>query len=355
MSAVTRRPNQRGVVLLVVLFFTLLLTASIASFVRRSTVDSMVARNREHASQAGALARGGIRLAAALLAEDRVLESEAGSGPIDTHLDLWSKAGRHTFEAGAGRLRIQIEDAGSKFNLNALFTTNGEGLRGPLVLAEPFLLQFFEKVIDELPLPPGEKALYDVRDLTSNLIDWVDGDEVRLRGGPEDDYYQAQEPPYYAGNQSLLSVDELRLIEGFDGPLVDGLLPYVTVYPFAPGGCDTAGIGCGVNLNTAPPHVLALLYFDDGVDMRLADEDLVRSLLELREEGTGICGADQSLGACVPISEFVTNPIFPPPTVTSQIFVVTAEAEVGDVRRSVEAVVDRTQPGEPRLLSWHVR
>lgn len=351
----SRPKTQRGVVLLVVLFFTLLLTASVASFVRRSTVDSMVAHNREHASQATALARGGVRIAEALLTEDRLQEGQGSGGPIDTHLDLWSKAGGVPFAAGAGELRIQIEDAGSKLNLNSLFVTDPEGLRVPLPKAEPFLLEFLAKVIDEMPLPPGERALYDVRDLTSNLIDWVDGDEVRLQGGSEDDYYQLQDPPYYASNQSLLSLDELRLIEGFDAALIDALTPYVTVYPFAPGGCVTAGVGCGINLNTASPHVLSLLYYDDGVDSRLADEDLVRDVLELREAGAGICGADQSLDGCTPISELVTNAIFPPPTFMSQVFLVTAEARVGDVRRTVEAVVDRTDLTEPRLLSWRVR
>jgi general secretion pathway protein K len=351
----SRRGDRRGVVLLVVLFFTLLLAASVTSFVRRATIDSMVARNREHAAQAAALARGGINIAQALLVEDRLTESEISGGPIDTHLDLWAKAGDASFEAGAGRLRVRIEDAGAKLNLNALFETDGEGLRVPLPETESLLLAFFEKLIDELPLPPGETALYDVRDLTANLIDWVDGDEVKRHGGPEDDYYQAQDPPYYAANQPLLSLDELRLIEGFDGPLVDGMAPYVTVYPYAPGGCAIAGTGCGVNLNTAPPHVLALLYYDDGVDLRLADEDLVRELLDLREDGSGVCGADQSLKGCTPINEIVTNAIFPPPSVRSQIFTVTAEAEVGDVRRTIEAVVDRTLPAEPRLLSWRVR
>jgi len=352
---VSRRDDRRGVVLLVVLFFTLLLAASITSFVRRATVDSLVARNRDHAAQAMALARGGVRIAQALLLEDRLDEGTNAVGPLDTHLDLWARIGDMPFEAGAGRLRLRIQDAGAKFNLNALFETDDEGLRTPRAETESFLLLFFEKIIDELPLPPGERALYDVRDLTANLIDWVDGDEVRRHGGAEDDYYQAQDPPYFAANQPLLALDELRLIEGFDGPLVEGLAPYVTVYPYAPGGCGHAGVGCGVNLNTAPPHVLALLFYDDGVDLRLADEDVVRDLLELREEGSGVCGADQSLDGCTPISEIVTNAIFPPPSISSQIFIVSAEAEVGEVRRTVEAVVDRTRPTEPRLLSWRVR
>ena len=50
MSATRRR--QEGVVLLLVLFFALLLTSSVATFLSRTTVDSMIARNREHAARA---------------------------------------------------------------------------------------------------------------------------------------------------------------------------------------------------------------------------------------------------------------------------------------------------------------
>ena len=75
-------------------------------------------------------------------------------------------------------------------------------------------------------------------------------------------------------------------MEGFDARLVDALRPYVTVYPYAGGG--------GINPNTAPPHVLSLLFFDDEVELRLADEDTVRSILAIRKEGGFVCGEGQS-------------------------------------------------------------
>ena len=49
-----------------------------------------------------------------------------------------------------------------------------------------------------------------------------------------------------------------------------------------------------MNLNTAPPHVLALLWFDDGVEQRLADEDTVRQILRVRAEGGLLCGEGAS-------------------------------------------------------------
>lgn len=350
-----RRQRRRGVVLLVVLFFSLLLTVSVATFLRRATVDSMVVRNRDAAARADALARGGVRLAHGLLVQDRVLEQADSVSPIDAFHDLWAAVSNREFELGGGTLRVNIEDAGARLNLNALFALDNQDRWAKREQTEAYLILLFEKWIDELPVAPGERALYEPRDLAANLIDWVDSDEVRLHGGFEDDFYQLQEPPYRAENGPLLSVDELRLVEGFDGVLVDHLRHYVSVYPWTPGGCGNAGIGCGVNLNTAPPHVLALLFYDDGVADRLATEDLVRDILRAREEDGGICGADNSTEGCTPISELVVNPIFPPPSVTAQIFVVVADAQVGEVHRRVETVVDRSTAGEMRLLSWHSR
>jgi type II secretory pathway component PulK len=344
------------VVLLVVLFFALLLTGGVATFLRRTAVDAMIARNREHFAQADALARGGVRLAEALLLEDRLREQQ-GQIPLDTQQDPWALVRDQPIPNDVGSLRLRIEDTGARFNLNALFEVEGTGGFRAREESEELLVRILEKVIEELPLPPAQRSLYEPRQLAQNLIDWVDADNERRAGGPEDDYYQKQDPPYAAYNRPLFSLDELRLVEGFDAPLVEGLAPYVSVYPFAPGGCGNAVRGCGVNLNTAPPHVLALVYFNDGVEQRLADEELVRAILKSREEGVALCPEGQSDPGCVPMNEVVTNgnTIFPPPTFSSEIFVVTAEARVGDVRRELEAVVDRSDPAALRLLSWRER
>jgi general secretion pathway protein K len=352
------RDRQEGVILLVVLFFALLLTTGVATFLKRATVDSVISRNREQAAQADALARGGVRLAEALLLEDRLREAQEGSLPMDTGLDDWARVKGVSIPTDAGDLKLTIEDTGGRLNLNALFEPDDTGGFVARDETEDYLTRVLERVIEGLPIDPGRRALYDPRELAHNLMDWVDADGEAQRGGPEDDYYQRQDPPYQAANAPFFSVAEVRLVEGFDALLADALARYVSVYPFAPGGCGDTQVGCGINVNTAPPHVLYLLYTDDGAgERRLADEDLVREILRVREEGLTLCPDGVNDEACQPMSEIVTNAnlIFPPPTFTAEVFVVTAEARVGDVRRVVEAVVDRSQPPEMRLLSWRVR
>ena len=333
--------------LVVVLVFALLLASTVATFLRRATVDTLIARNRDSAARAEAVARGGIRLATVLLLEDLIRSN--GAGAADTHEDLWSQIGLAEIPIDEiSSLRLQIQDAGERLNLNAVFQFGEDGQAHENAL--PFLEAILEKVIDEMPILPGERALYDIPELAASLVDYVDEDDLRLRGGYEDDVYQRRDPPQRAANGPLLSVDELRAVEGFDAGLVDALRPYITVFPYAG--------RTGINPNTAPPHVLALLFLADGVafTFRLAKEDEVREILQIRQEGNQICGGQQSPGECTPIGEIVTNSgaIYPPLSYRSSVFTVRAEATVAGVRRTIEAVLDRKVGAHPLLLSWRV-
>jgi len=339
-----RSAHQQGVVLLVVLFFALLLTSSIATFTRRAVIDASVARYRDAAARAETLARSGIRLGKTILVMDQIQE-QATQQVIDSHKDAWSNLSEIEIPGGDGAtLNIRIEDSGMLFNLNAIFDHTEGG--AAYAETEPFLFAFFEKVIDEMKIPPGEKELYKIPELSEALLDWVDADGIRLDGGLEDAYYQLQQPPYKALNGPLMSVDDLFLIEGFDHKLVEALRPYITVEPLSGGG--------GVNLNTAPAHVLSLIYSNDGVDDRLASEDQVKQILKIREEGGLLCGESLSLKGCEPISSIVPNPIFPPPTYQASVFTIVANAQVGDIKRSIEATVNRSVD-PPLMLSWRVR
>jgi len=336
--------RDAGIVLVVVLVFALLLASAVATFARRATIDRLVSSNREATARAESLARGGVRLATALLLEDKLREKQPGGFAGEALTDLWAQAGLAPLELEDGStLRLRIEDSGSKLNLNAVLHYDRSG--APNERTAPFLDALLAKVIDEIPLPPEEKH-YDRKQLVANLIDYTDPDEVAQDGGSENAAFEQGATAFRPANRPLLSVDELRQVEGFDAPLVEALRPYVTVYPF---------VGTqGVNPNTAPPYVLSLLYFDDGVELHLASEDVVRSLLAVRQKGGVVCGDGQSGDTCTPIREIVQNAIFPPPSFATDVFVVTAEARVGSVQRNIEAVLDRSEGATPLLLSWRV-
>lgn len=335
------RRREAGMALVLVLVFVLLLVSSIATFLHRAVLDATIVANRDATSRAEALARGGVRLATALLLEDR-LEEQASGLRAETRRDPWARAGRLELPlADDATLSLRIEDAGARLDLNALFE---EGkLRDPA--SEVLLVELFARVLADAGLATARGGP-EPGELARNLIDYVDADTEDLRGGYEDDWYQRQDPPYRAANRPLLSVDELGLVRGFDASLVEALRPYVSVFPYARGD--------GINPNTAPPWVLGLLFHGNAGEFRLADVEVVEAIVRRREVGL-LCSDTADDPSCTSLAEAVPGQVFPPPTWTTDVFVVTAEARVGEIRRSVEATVDRSDPRAPLVLSWRVR
>jgi len=335
--------ERRGIVLLIVLFFVLLLTTGVATFVRRAAVDHLVARHRDAAREAEALARGGVELAKALLLEDRMRE-QLDELRVDHAGETWARAAEVPLPVGDHAvLQLSLLDSGARLNLNALFAEGEPRAEQTLGLLEAL----FIRVIEEMPGRPEDK-LYDPRELARNVVDFIDANEESVgTGALEDDPYQRADPPYRAPNRPLWSLDELRLVAGMDGPLLEAVRPYLTVHPWVKGD--------GVNPNTAPPHVLGLLYHGVAEDYRLADADTVADVLEGRAEGFLWCGDEATDERCRPLSDVVPGTVYPPPTYASEVFTVVSQATVGEVTRTVEAVLDRSQPDRPEVLSWRTR
>lgn len=345
--------------LALVLVIALLLSATIITFSRRAVIDTMIVRNRDAVGRAESLARGGLRLAQALLVQDRFAKQiralqrpgQRTVTPGNTPDDFWNQVGDYDLiDEDGGRLTFRIRDAGGLLNLNAVVP-----YRSKASVLEPdteeFLVALLEKVIDEMPGDPGERV-YDPRELARNLIDYVDRDEQRVVGGPEEEYYLAQDPPRRPANRPLLSVEEIGLIEGFDVQLMQAMRHYVTVYPVVG--------GTGINMNTAAPHVLALIYHGVGGSRRLADEGLVGRILKLRDEGGVVCTkAENPVEGCVTLTEvgFTEGSIFPTAVLPddSDSFTVVSRGQVGDIERTLFAVLDRSDLLDPQLLFWRMK
>jgi general secretion pathway protein K len=80
--------------------------------------------------------------------------------------------------------------------------------------------------------------------------DWKDSDDLKRLNGAEKEYYLKRDPPYTPRNGEFETLDEMRLIKGFDALFKDITLDEVfTLY----------GEFSGVNPNLATPATLALL------------------------------------------------------------------------------------------------
>ena len=78
----------------------------------------------------------------------------------------------------------------------------------------------------------------------------------------------------------------------------------------------------------------------------------------MREEGRIICDQTEvDPDRCVPLGDVLDGSIYPPTSLPSfaTVFEVTAKATVGDLSRTLDAVIDRAEPAEPRVLTWRYR
>jgi type II secretory pathway component PulK len=364
----SRQRRSRGIALLIVLVIVMLLITSIYLFQRRAVLNASITHNRLAAAEADSLARGGLRLAEAVLFLTR-LEDEQGFAPegesegdtedllaplSDGSSEVWQRLGEVPIELEGGqRLQLEVEDAGARLNLNALVpqsASEDEDLSSQSDEDEAveYLVAVLRYIIDGIEARPEDKS-YDERAIARNLIDYMDADDTAIDGRSEDAYYARQDPPYHAANGPFLSFEEIGLVEGVDPVLLEAMRPYLTVHPI--GGRE------GINLNTAPPWVLSLVYAGPSGDRELAGEQVVRDLWALRKEDKIVCddsAADPE--RCTSLNEvgLGEGSIYPgtPLPAQARVFRVVASAQVGAITRRIEAIIDTRSLEGPQMLSW---
>jgi type II secretory pathway component PulK len=160
---------------------------------------------------------------------------------------------------------------------------------------------------------------------------------------------KARSPPL---NRPVFSLDELAPVPGMDPLLLEALKAYFTPYPMFPG-----ADGGGVNLNTAPAHVLGLLYHGVGDDYRMVDQRDVFQLLKGRDEGMIFCPSSTTppcTNALQAMGIAAGEAVFPPLTFQSRVFSVDVEASVGETRACVHTVIDRGAGSELKTLFYEL-
>jgi general secretion pathway protein K len=229
--------RQRGTVLVLVLLIVALVAALSVKFASQYQLGLARAESRWHGAQARAFLEGTEEVA-------KLMFSVADNDPnLDFLGEDWGAQVPIEDDGVTGV--AQLVDATAQLNLNDLIT--------PLVTDKPMgdagrysepqrrfirLLQTFP----DLQLNQNE-AEY----LLEAVLDWMDADDNESgMGGAESNYYQGLKNGYLPANAPFKSVDELRLVRGFnDLPyLVLRLQAFVTVLP---------GDKVGINVNTIEP------------------------------------------------------------------------------------------------------
>jgi len=343
--------GEEGIVLLLVLVLVVVAISTAYAMGKTSLIEVLASRQSSQYARADLLARSGVGVAERALLDDLV-EGTDVTRTVESELDAWALLSRQEIELpGGALLRVRVRDAGNKLAINALVDAEGKRVGET---SKNFLKAVFAHLRDTAPEFKGSSKLgdQDIDDLSDALLDWLDKDEETRVGTPEPEYYgEIKHTKSLPLNRPVFSLDELADVPGMDPLLLEALKAYFTPYPMFPG-----SDGGGVNLNTAPAHVLALIYHGVGDDQRMLDQRDVFEILKARQDGRVFCAA-AGVDPCTTFSETVGlaegEQVFPQLTYTSRVFSIDVEAAVGDTRACVRSVIDRGT-GDPKTLFYEL-
>ncbi|NNE84905.1 MAG: hypothetical protein HKN28_13155 [Alphaproteobacteria bacterium] len=258
---IARRPNNRGIALVIVLWTLTIIAVISANFTTSNRDGLFLARNTVERAKAEALADAGFYRAVLAVvnqeAEPRAgNDGEAQPGNLANALQSvragfgdgqglgipekqfgefgppkWRTNGTiYQWPLEGGTVLISIQDEAGKIDLNAA--------------TEDLLLQLFRAI------EPSEQ---EPEALVDRLIDYRDVDKDRRPLGAEDSDYQSADRGYGAKDQPFERTDELRRVLGVTPELFRRIAPMITVHSRQR----------GVDPDVAPVDVLAVLSVVD--------------------------------------------------------------------------------------------
>jgi general secretion pathway protein K len=308
------RKTERGIALLATLMAIALMTVIVADFTGAAMLGYRSAANQANALRADYLARSGVQVGTALLAQD-ARNDEQAQQPHDSLDELWA-APFPPIQVGGGIASLSIVDDTRKLDINRLVNMQTGQF-------DPAFAQTLNRLFAEIGVS---------QDLLPALIDWLDPDSVPTAGGAENEYYLGLVPPYEPRNGPMPTIGDLRMVRGVDDATFLKLSRFLTVAP------DKV-----VNVNTAPAEVLAALLpeLND-------DPSLVKEILAARREKPFLAADDV---ADLPGFSQFGDRLVPLLTVQSDYFTITGMGSFAGTRKLAFAMVHREGTGE-QVVSW---
>jgi len=371
--------HNRGIALVMVLGFIIVLAVMATAFATNMQVEFRLARKANNDVKVEWICRSGIELSKYILSQQIAnadepytsLNQKWAGGPSGTNgfnvfldnLNLTNSAWAENtvlgqifpdwteFEKKIGkdaRCSIQIVDLERKFNINRA--------------AEDSMGRFpLEKTFNLMEVNTGLMPY-----LVDAIKDWRDTDERRRLNGAESDTYETKIPPYSAKNGPIDDLRELLLIEGMTPEIYWGSrakqiaanplhAPITSLdsaeddeeitYPFGMVDIFTPISTGDINLNTASAEVMQLV---PGFD-----EARVDLILQMRRGLDGVDGTEYDRPfddvAQIQRAGFTPDAIVNARrffTVSSATFEVTVQAQVGNLSRTLVAVLQRVSSQE---------
>ncbi|SDZ80235.1 type II secretion system minor pseudopilin GspK [Microbulbifer marinus] len=222
--------RQRGVALITVL---LVMVIAIAA------VTHAITRNRIAVSRTGALLAntqlaefvGGAE-AWARVALERDYEADREQNPsADSAVEAWAQKAL-AFNPDNGKIRINIKDLNSCFNVNNLVDAGD---------SKSQQRQIFERLV---------RNVSGKTELAKSIQDWVDAGDTPLAPGTEDDGYLGRELAHRTPDTLISDISELSAVQGMEAEDWQKLQPFL---------CALPETGTAININFAPLELLEAL------------------------------------------------------------------------------------------------
>jgi len=285
--------GESGVALLSALLAVALLTIVVVEFADSTLIHAHLSRNAGNALAAQLLARSAVVGAEGLLMQDDRDNDVTYDGELPWSLP-WD------IPTANGNVFFQIRDEDGKLDLNQVGDKDQR--------------RALEKLFGDLGFDPK---------LLNAVQAWISPNPESVEGRAASEYC-ALSMPCEPLKRPLQSLDELRLIRGFDQRMIAALRPLVTAY-------GTTRGKPGVNVNTANPRVLSAIGCKVGADFEVPPG--------------GFQNAD-AVEQCRDVKRMIRT--------ESSIFWIQAFGTVGDVTQSIDAIVQRT-PNKATRLVWRER
>ncbi len=295
-----------------------LMTILVVDFTTSSALGYRSAANQANELRAEYLARSAVNVGLAMLAK-QARTNTISQQSYYALTQQWAMPFPPVPMDG-GTATVSIVDEARKFDINSLINPRTGAVSQQLYL--PVLQRLFAILNIDPEIIPA-------------IIDWMDPDSIASPGGgAEDDYYLRLTPPYEPRNGPMPTIGDLRMIRGVDTPTFMRLRQFLTVAPEP-----------RININTAPPEVIAALS-----DNLMHDDSLVKEIVgaRLRAPFQNLTDLGNLAGAGEDFNKIATLL-----NTSSSYFTITGVGTYAGTRRFIYATFRSNPNGTAVLVAWN--
>jgi general secretion pathway protein K len=308
--------SEHGVALLVTMMALALMALLVMDFTSAASLGYRAAAGQANQLRAEYLARSAIGVGLSLLSED-ARQDALSKTPHDGLDEQWAMP-YPPVPLGGGVAQVSIVDEARKIDINLLINPR-TGQPNPIYLG------IIERLFTNIGVSPA---------LVPAIVDWLDPDSIESPGGAEADYYLTLIPPYEPRNGPMPTIGDLRMIKGVDDATFFRLQQFLTTEPEP-----------RVNINTAPPEVIAALLpqLSDNISM-------VKEIIQARTVQPFLMITD--VGNLAGLGDIAT-PLMRLITTRSAYFTLTGVGIFAGSRQRVIGTFRRNANGTAMLANWH--